>query len=102
MKPCGFALQNIKFSNCPCFQGKKIQIKTFFRVFLNNISKVWLERNLFKEGSHVAVRESHRLRLLVTKSSTVREGVRYFNVPAAEIIHLHTQRWFCLCIIRRG
>lgn len=50
----------------------------------------------------MATRENRRLRLLVIKSSTVHEGDRYFNIPAAEVICLHIQRWFCLCIIRRG
>lgn len=64
------------------FRKKKIKKKSF-RMYLNSISMVWLEWSLFKKRSHMAMMENCRLRLLVIKSSTAHEGVRYFNPPVS-------------------
>lgn len=56
------------------FRGKKK--KKNLSMYLNSISTVWLEQSLFKKGSHMAMRENCRLRLLVIKSNTAHEGVR--------------------------
>lgn len=81
-KPCGFTPQNIRFSNCPCFQGKNINEKKNLSECIWTVFKiVWLDQSTVKKGSHMAMRENTRLRLLTIKWSTMHEGVRYFNPP---------------------
>lgn len=92
VKPCGFTLQNIKFSDCPCFQGKKKnEWKKSFRMYLSSSSMAWQEWSLFIKRDHP--RENCRLGLCTIKAGTaLRVSVIwiFLSVPKpAGRIHLH-------------
>lgn len=104
VKPCGFALQSIKFSNCSYFQGKKKKEKNLPECIWMIFQCCGWSEIFFKKDQHVAIGEKYRLRLLVIKSSTADGGVRYFSHHVSSNLQRKStcmsclQRCFCLCV----